>query len=46
MQNGKGDTPRPVDQEKYGSNFDRIFKKDTDARQNSLGSGSDRRHSE
>lgn len=24
---GKGDTYRPVDQEKYGSNYDRIFQK-------------------
>ena len=25
----KGDTPRPVDRQKYGKNYDRIFRKST-----------------
>jgi hypothetical protein len=28
MQNGKGDTPRPVDKEKYDINYERIFRRD------------------
>lgn len=29
----KGDTPRPVDKEKYGKNFDRIFRKEKESEQ-------------
>lgn len=26
-QNGKGDTPRPVDRKRYAENYDRIFRR-------------------
>jgi len=33
-QNGKGDRPRPVDKKKYDDNYDRIFKKGKQKKEN------------
>ena len=33
-QNGKGDRPRPVDKKKYDDNYDRIFKKEKQKKEN------------
>jgi hypothetical protein len=42
MSAGKGDSPRPVDGEKYRSNYDKIFKRDPQKSQKINSSSEDR----